>query len=150
MVFNATFNNVSDISWWSNLLVEGTRVPRENHWPVASHWQILSHNVVFKYTSPWDRFDFTTLVVIGTDCIGSCKFNYHTITTMTAWYFGMGTIYLILPWKQIQQYTSIFCTDTACATINFVYIFSQTLNKIRPWIYAQLIFFITLLYNQFY
>ena len=26
----------------------------------------------------------TTLVVIGTDCIGSCKSNYHTITTMTA------------------------------------------------------------------
>jgi hypothetical protein len=24
------------------------------------------------------------LVVIGTDCIGSCKSNYHTITTMTA------------------------------------------------------------------
>jgi hypothetical protein len=26
----------------------------------------------------------TTLVVIGTDCTGSCKSNYHTITTMTA------------------------------------------------------------------
>jgi hypothetical protein len=23
-------------------------------------------------------------VVIGTDCTGSCKFNYHTITTTTA------------------------------------------------------------------
>jgi hypothetical protein len=29
-------------------------------------------------------FELTTLVVIGTDCISSCKFNYHTITTMTA------------------------------------------------------------------
>ena len=29
-------------------------------------------------------FELTTLVVIGTDCKGSCKFNYHTITTMTA------------------------------------------------------------------
>ena len=29
-------------------------------------------------------FEVTTLVVIGTDCIGSCKSNYHTImTTMT-------------------------------------------------------------------
>jgi hypothetical protein len=26
--------------------VEETRVPRENHWPVASHWQTLSHNVI--------------------------------------------------------------------------------------------------------
>ena len=28
----------------------------------------------------------TTLEMIGTDCIGSCKFNYHTITTATAPY----------------------------------------------------------------
>jgi hypothetical protein len=26
-------------------------------------------------------FKLTTLVVIGTDCIGSCKSNYHMITT---------------------------------------------------------------------
>jgi hypothetical protein len=32
--------------WWSVLLVEETRVPEENHWPVASHWQTLLHNVV--------------------------------------------------------------------------------------------------------
>jgi len=46
MVFNATFNNISVISWRSVLLVEETGVPRENHQPVASDWQILSHNVV--------------------------------------------------------------------------------------------------------
>jgi hypothetical protein len=31
MVFNATFNNISVISWWSVLLVEETGVPGENH-----------------------------------------------------------------------------------------------------------------------
>jgi hypothetical protein len=46
MVFNATFNNISVISWRSVLLVEETGVPVENHRPVASHWQTLSHNVV--------------------------------------------------------------------------------------------------------
>ena len=30
MVFNATFNNISVISWWSALLVEETGVPGEN------------------------------------------------------------------------------------------------------------------------
>jgi len=30
-VFNATFNNISAISWWSVLLVEETGVPGENH-----------------------------------------------------------------------------------------------------------------------
>ena len=31
MVFNATFNNISAISWQSVLLVEEIKVPRENH-----------------------------------------------------------------------------------------------------------------------
>jgi hypothetical protein len=31
MVFNATFNNISDISWWSVLLVEETGLPGENY-----------------------------------------------------------------------------------------------------------------------
>ena len=40
MMFNATFNNISVILWWSILLVEETGVLGENH------WQIWSHNVV--------------------------------------------------------------------------------------------------------
>ena len=39
-------NNILVISWRSVLLVEETRVPGENHQPVASHLQTLSHNVV--------------------------------------------------------------------------------------------------------
>jgi len=46
MVFNATFNNISVILWWSVLLEKETGVPDENHLPAASHWQTLSHNVV--------------------------------------------------------------------------------------------------------
>jgi hypothetical protein len=37
MVFNATFNNISVISWWSVLFVEETEVPGETHRPIASH-----------------------------------------------------------------------------------------------------------------
>ena len=37
MVFNVTFNNISVISWWSDLLVEETGGPEENYRPVASH-----------------------------------------------------------------------------------------------------------------
>ena len=47
MVLDATFNNISGISWRSVLLVEEPIVPGENHRPVASHWQTLSHNVVY-------------------------------------------------------------------------------------------------------
>ena len=37
-----------------------------------------------EYTSSWTGFELATLVVIGTDCTGSCKSNHHTITTTTA------------------------------------------------------------------
>jgi hypothetical protein len=37
MVFNATFNHMSVISWRSVLLVEETEVPGKNHRPVAGH-----------------------------------------------------------------------------------------------------------------
>jgi hypothetical protein len=37
VVFNITFNNISVILWWPVLLVEKTRVPVENHRPIASH-----------------------------------------------------------------------------------------------------------------
>ena len=68
MVFNATFNNISVISWRSVLFIEETR---KNHWSVTSHWQ--------------------TLVVISTACIGSCKSSYHTITTALykTWYIAI-------------------------------------------------------------
>jgi len=36
MVLNATFNNISVISWRSVLLVEETGVPEENHRPVVN------------------------------------------------------------------------------------------------------------------
>jgi hypothetical protein len=37
MVVDSTFNNISVISWWVVLLVEGIRVSGENHRPVANH-----------------------------------------------------------------------------------------------------------------
>jgi hypothetical protein len=75
MMFNATFINISIISWRSVLLEEDTRWPGENHRPVAS--------CIILYTSPWSIFELTTSVVIGTDCICSCLSNYHVITATT-------------------------------------------------------------------
>jgi hypothetical protein len=37
MVFSATFNNISVLSWPFVLLVEETGVPGENHRPAACH-----------------------------------------------------------------------------------------------------------------
>jgi hypothetical protein len=83
MVLNATFNNISDLSWRSVLLVEETRVPGENHRSAVSHWQTY-HMILYWAHLAWAGVELTTLVVIGTDCTGSCKSNYHTITTTKA------------------------------------------------------------------
>ena len=80
MVFNATSNNISVISWKSGLLVEETGVPGEHHRPVAKHWQTLSHNVVSS-TPHLGGIQTHNVLVIGTDCIGSFKSNYHMIMT---------------------------------------------------------------------
>jgi hypothetical protein len=37
MLYNATFNNISAITWRSALLVDEIGVSEENHRPVASH-----------------------------------------------------------------------------------------------------------------
>ena len=75
MVFNATFNNISDISWRSVLLVEKSLK--------------IYHKCCIEYTSPWVEFELITFVMIGnsTDCIGSCISNYHTMKITTAFYY---------------------------------------------------------------
>jgi hypothetical protein len=65
MVFNATFNNISVISWRSVLSMEETGVPGEKH------WQNLSLHVVSS-TPRYEGFELTTLVMIDTVCTVSC------------------------------------------------------------------------------
>ena len=45
-----------------------------------------------KYTSPWVGFKLTTLVVIGTNNIGSCNTNYHTSTTRRPLVYSTNTL----------------------------------------------------------
>ena len=77
----------SQFYWWRKTEMG---VPGENRQPVTSHWQTLSHNIA-KYTPPWTGIKLTALVVIGTDCTGSCKSKHHM--TMTAcishWYLNL-------------------------------------------------------------
>jgi len=49
MVFNATFSNISVMSWRSVLLVEETGRSGENHRPVGSHDKLYH---ILLYTSP--------------------------------------------------------------------------------------------------
>ena len=76
MVLDATFNNISVISRWSVLLLEKTTdLP-----------QVIDklYHIMYQLHHACVGFELTTLVLIGTDCIGSCKSNYHMIATTTA------------------------------------------------------------------
>jgi hypothetical protein len=61
-------------------------------------------------------FKLTMLVVIGTDCIGIYKSNYHTITTTTTWIGDTdplrNTIYLWYFWKTWSVYRNIWVITT--------------------------------------
>jgi hypothetical protein len=82
MVFNATLSNISVISWRWVLLVEYTWVPRENH-HLPKVNDKLYHIKLYRLQLVWAIFELTTLEVIGTNCICSCKSNYYTITIKT-------------------------------------------------------------------
>ena len=64
-------------------MLEETRVPGENHL-LPQDTDKLYHIMLYRAHLTCVGFELTTLMVIGTDCIGNCISNYYTITTTTA------------------------------------------------------------------
>jgi len=46
--------------------------------------QLTAKLSCIEFTSPWDGFELAPLVTLCTDCISSCKSNYHLIIITTA------------------------------------------------------------------
>jgi hypothetical protein len=42
----------------------------------------IYHIMLYRVHLAWSWFEFTTLVMLGTDCIGSYKFIFHTISNI--------------------------------------------------------------------
>jgi hypothetical protein len=63
-------HDITEILWKPEYREKTTNLPQ-------SHWQTLSHNVVS--SAPRHEWDSNSqaLLVIGTDCTGSCKSNYN-------------------------------------------------------------------------
>jgi hypothetical protein len=62
MVFIATFNNISVISWRSVLLVEEIRVSGENHRPIASHVANYNFPGSSNEDLPFKKGDLITII----------------------------------------------------------------------------------------
>jgi hypothetical protein len=60
----------------------------QTHNFIGLNWcDFCANFMLYRVHHTWVGFELATLVVIGTDCTGSCKSNYHMIMTMTApWY----------------------------------------------------------------
>ena len=68
----------------------------------------------------WVGFELTMLVVIGTNCIGRCTFNCHTITPMTETYIRL---------KQTMNNQIKFLGDTTSDTFSFTDVVSGILYQ---------------------
>ena len=63
----------------------------------------------------WMGLEFTMLVVIGTDCIGSYKSNYNAFTTMTAHWLSRDMM------KCKQSYNQLLTTFNQLTIVQYIF-----------------------------
>ena len=98
------------------------------------------------YTSPWLRFEITKSMVIGTDCLGSCKSNYHMITATTALCLLVGSclinvICVCLPIVASNTYCVFLVMCTLCCQFLWIVHFWLPLQYSLTFIYCGPVFF---------
>jgi hypothetical protein len=102
MVYNATFNNISLISWWSDLLVEETGVPAE----ITDLPQVtdkLYHNVI----SSTPRLSGIRTHNVSCDRYwlhSSYKSNWKELTVYSSWVPEFNLVYWGSSWCSILSF----------------------------------------------
>ena len=81
----------------------------------------LDHIMLYQVYLAWAGFELATLVVISTDCIGSYKSNYHTITSY----------WKSLPWKSsiYRRNFILTCNNTLKESYISIYMYIIPLLK---------------------
>jgi hypothetical protein len=77
------------------------------------------YHIMFQVHLAEAGFERTTLVEIGTNCTGSCKSNYHTITTTTTPLFKLDKHNILKP-VIIQQAPYYKTTPTKNHPLNIL------------------------------
>jgi hypothetical protein len=98
------------------------------------------------YTSPWSRFELKTSVARGTDCIGSCKSNYHTITATTVplidlllndvcvWFIRPGICLLSIKTPRHIQETPYYATDVLSSNLDQGEVYNIICDQVCQWL----------------
>ena len=114
--FNATFSNISAISWRPVLVVEEARVPGENHRPWASNLRlrvesnhILGTIVLQKYLFTL-KFTYQNFVIIN---IKNTELSNNYITSVFHWNV---TIWLAMKWSHDYKRDVLHANKTQTRT----------------------------------
>jgi hypothetical protein len=89
-----------------------------------------------EYTSPWAGFELPTLMVMGTDCTGSCICSKHTIKT-TIPMIGKLTSFITIQTQSTNSHDGSQSTNWSWGLKNTLYLYIPSAWKQCPSIYSQ-------------